>query len=60
MYYRHGFYEVRYDDKAESELEFCKRCIRIMQSTAKNMNTVKSVILDISGGGHQIFSKHTS
>lgn len=35
MYYRHGFYEVRYDDKAESELEFCKRCIRIMQSTAK-------------------------
>ena len=37
--------------KLRVSLSFAKRCIRIMQSTAKNMNTVKSVILDISGGG---------
>lgn len=45
------FYEVRYDDKAESELEFCKKMYKNHAINIKNMNTVKSVILDISGGG---------
>lgn len=45
------FYEVRYDDKAESELEFCKKMYKNHAINSKNMNTVKSVILDISGGG---------
>ena len=42
---------VRYDDKAESELEFCKKMYKNHAINSKNMNTVKSVILDISGGG---------
>ena len=45
------FYEVRYDDKAESEPEFCKKMYKNHAINSKNMNTVKSVILDISGGG---------
>ena len=45
------FYEVRYDDKAESELEFCKKIYKNHAINSENMNTVKSVILDISGGG---------
>ena len=40
------FYEVRYDDKAESELEFCKKMYKNHAINSKNMNTVKSVILD--------------
>lgn len=46
-----NFYEVRYDDKAESELEFCKKIYKNHAINSENMNTVKSVILDISGGG---------
>ena len=45
------FYEVRYDDKAESEPEFCKKMYKNHSINSQNMNTVKSVILDISGGG---------
>ena len=37
--------------KAESELEFCKKMYKNHAINSKNMNTVKSVILDISGGG---------
>ena len=37
--------------KAESELEFCKKMYKNHAINIKNMNTVKSVILDISGGG---------
>lgn len=39
------------DSKAESELEFCKKMYKNHAINSKNMNTVKSVILDISGGG---------
>lgn len=46
-----SFYEVRYDDKAESESEFCKSMYKNHAINSKNMQTVKSVILDISGGG---------
>ena len=45
------FYEVRYDDKAEGEPEFCKKMYKNHAINSKNMSTVKSVILDISGGG---------
>ena len=46
-----SFYEVRYDDKAESESEFCKSMYKNHAINSKNMQIVKSVILDISGGG---------
>lgn len=46
-----SFYEVRYDDKAVSESEFCKSMYKNHAINSKNMQTVKSVILDISGGG---------
>lgn len=46
-----SFYEARYDDKAESESEFCKSMYKNHAINSKNMQTVKSVILDISGGG---------
>lgn len=35
----------------ESEPEFCKKMYKNHAINSKNMNTVKSVILDISGGG---------
>ena len=37
--------------RAESEPEFCKKMYKNHAINSKNMNTVKSVILDISGGG---------
>lgn len=46
-----SFYEVGCDDKAESESEFCKKMYKNHAINSKNMHTVKSVILDISGGG---------
>ena len=46
-----SFYEVRCDDKDESESEFCKSMYKNHAINSKNMQTVKSVILDISGGG---------
>lgn len=53
-----SFYEIRYDDKAENESEFCKSMYKNHAINSKNMQTVKSVILDISGGGIQ-FSMST-